>query len=271
MTTYASLIDRVRKEIADKGEPFQHQIRSDGVQILHDLPVDMIRETGFVVKSIDHLDFDVTVIDPTDYTVDEENGYLTLDPPLTAGDILMCEGTHTSLFTDAELAAYVNDALLQHTSGRTVSVRYRDGNGFILYDEQPITVTNLPEEEEFLVAILATIETLWALSTDAATDVDIQTAEGTSINRSQRYRQILQQIDLLTEKYRTLCEQLNVGLFRIEMNTLRRISRTNNRLVPVYKAREYDQNGQPQRLLPPVDHRNDDDSGIPSPAVGGWW
>lgn len=271
MTTYAHLIDRVRAEIADKGEPFQHQIKSDGVQTLHDLPVDMIRESGFVAKAIDQDDLTVTILDTDDYVLDEENGFLTLDPALPDGDMIVLEGTSTALFTDAELAVYVDDALGQHTSGRTVSVRYRDGNGFIKYDEQGITVSNLPEEEEFLVAILATIETLWALSTDAATDVDIQTAEGTSINRSQRYRQILQQIDLLTEKYRTLCEQLNVGLFRIEMSTLRRTSRTNNRLVPVYKAREYDQNGPPQRLLPPVDHRNDDDSGVPSPAVGGWW
>lgn len=138
--------------------------------------------------------------------------------------------------------------------------------GMIAYTEDPITMKTLPEVEESLVAYLATIEALWALSTDAATDVDIQSAEGTYIQRSQRYRQLLQQIDMLTEKYTMLCKQLNVGLFRIEVSTLRRVARSTNRLVPLFKPREYDDSSMPVRMLPPIDERHVDDSGIPSPA-----
>ena len=57
-----------------------------------------------------------------------------------------------------------------------------------------------------------------------------------------------------------------------EMSTLRRVSRLNNRLVPVFEDREYDDYQLPIRLLPPIDARNEDESGIPSPlwsAYGG--
>jgi hypothetical protein len=270
VATTQGLIERVRREIADPLEPFEHQIISDGVTTLHDLPVNLISETGFVVKTLTPPATLVTLASD-DYVLDAEQGYLTLDPAPAQDVVILVSGSAASLFSDTELAEYVNDALLQHTSGRTIQTRYRSVDGFIRYDEQPITVGTLPEIEEFLVALLATIEVLWALSTDASTDVDVQTAEGTYVQRSQRYRQILQQIDLLTEKYRVLCQQLNVGLFRLEVSTLRRISRTNNRLVPVFKPREYDENSYPQRLLPPIDHRNDDESGVPSQAIGGWW
>jgi hypothetical protein len=271
VATMSALVARVRREIGDPLEPFEHQIISDGVTVLHDLPVNLISTDGLVVKSLTPPATLATLTLDTDFTLDAENGWLTVDPALTEDVVILMTGYAASLFSDAELADYVNDALLQHTSGRTVATRYRDTRGFIRFDEQPISVNSLPEIEEFLVALLATIEVLWALSTDASTDVDVQTAEGTFVARSQRYRQILQQIDLLTEKYRTLCEQLNVGLFRLEVSTLRRISRTNNRLVPVFKPREYDENGYPERLLPPIDHRHDDESGIPSQAIGGWW
>lgn len=138
--------------------------------------------------------------------------------------------------------------------------------GVIRYAVDAVGLNNLPDIEEPLVALLATIEALWALSTDASTDVDIQTAEGTVVPRGQRYRQILQQIDMLTEKYRSVCAQLNVGLYRIEVSNLRRVSRTTNRLIPVYVEREYDDADLPVRQIVPIDGEFLDDSGIPSPA-----
>lgn len=272
MATLASLVEKVRREIADPLEPFEHQIVSDGVTTLHDLPVNLVSTTGLTVRYYDpdSQTFTTLTLDD-DYVLDAEQGYLTIDPALAEGLTIFVAGRAASLFSDDELEHYVNDAFMQHTNGREVTVRYRDARGFVRYDEQPMSIETLPDIEEYLVTLLATIEVLWALSTDAATDVDVQTAEGTYVQRSQRYRQILQQIDLLTEKYKTHCQQLNVGLFRLEVSTLRRISRTNNRLVPVFKPREYDDHTYPQRLLPPVDHRNDDESGVPSQAIGGWW
>lgn len=49
-------------------------------------------------------------------------------------------------------------------------------------------------------------------------------------------------------QYKTLCAQLNIGLWRIEMGTLRRISRTTNKLIPVYMAQEIDDGRMPERV-----------------------
>ena len=71
------------------------------------------------------------------------------------------------------------------------------------------------------------------------------------------------QIGALTERYQQLCGQLNVGIYRAETLQLRRTSYTTGRLVPDYAAREYDDHEWPRRQLPPIDRRNEDNSGMP--------
>ena len=83
---------------------------------------------------------------------------------------------------------------------------------------------------------LAEINALWRMAIDASTDVDIQTAEGTNIERSQRYCQLMGMIDELTTHYMQWCGQLNVGMFRDETLEMRRVSQTTGRLVPLFKA-----------------------------------
>lgn len=266
MATMASLIARVRREIGDVGQKFRHSNRADGTMTVFDLPATNV-STVAVTKVFDGI---VTLLASTDYTLDGQEGTVAFPDPPEDGAVLMFEGTSYGLFTDDELASYVHDAFIQHTHGAEQTLRYRDASGFIQYDNQPMTLDSLPEIEELLVAILATIEALWALSTDASTDIDIQTAEGTSVPRSQRYSQMLHQIDILTDKYTDLCQQLNVGLHRIEVGTLRRVSRTTGRLIPIFVEREYDDHRLPERELPTIDRRDIDESGVPSPVWGSW-
>jgi hypothetical protein len=142
----------------------------------------------------------------------------------------------------------------------------------VQYIETPLSLVNLDPVEEMPVALLATIQAFWTLLTDAATDTNIQSAEGTFVDRAQRYHQMTEQIDRLTNRYKDVCQQLNVGLYRIEVSNLRRVSRTTNRLIPVYKEREYDDNKPyPQRILPPIDDRGEDTSGAPEQGYWGWW
>lgn len=89
--------------------------------------------------------------------------------------------------------------------------------------------------------------------------------------RSQRYHQVMAHIAALQQRYQTLSQQMNVGLYRIEMANLRRVSRTTGRLVPLYTEREYDDHTLPTRILPPIDNANEDRSGIPSPVFGSWY
>jgi len=133
----------------------------------------------------------------------------------------------------------------------------------------PKALGSLPAIEEPLVTMLAVINCLWALANDLATDTDIQTAEGTNINRTAVYRQVRQQIDALTDRYQTWCGQLNVGLFRIETLKLRRVSQRTGRLVPLFVPREYDDHRYPTRELPPIDTQYEDNSGIVSPLWQG--
>jgi hypothetical protein len=267
MATTQGLIDRVRLELGDTGNPVRDSFLSDGVQVEYFLSAQNVRGSSLVVNLVGN-----GVSTPTiSFTLDEALGLLTLDTTPTEELTVQVSGTTYGMFSDAELAQYVNDAFIQHTEGRHIQTRYRTSDGFIRYNDDPMTVATLPEIEEKLVAMLATIECLWTLSTDTSTDVDIQTAEGTFVPRSQRFIQIRQQIESMTEYYTRLCQQLNVGLFRIEVSTLRRVSKTTGRLVPVFRPREYDDYALPQRILPEIDERGEDESGIPSPAYGMYW
>lgn len=205
------------------------------------------------------------------YAIDPEQGQIFMATPVPLNGTLIIAGQAWSLFSDYELAQIAMDSVRQHTFAQEIEERYRDAHGFIDYREEVKTLSNLPAIEEPLVEMLTTINCFWALANDAASDSNVQTAEGTVIDRTTRYRQLMEQIQALTSRYQDYCGQLNVGLYRSETLQLRRTSRTTGRLVPLFKPREYDDHRWPTRLIPPVDHRNDDNSGIPSPLWYGNW
>lgn len=206
------------------------------------------------------------------FAIDPEIGQVFLAVPVPLNGTLIIAGQAWSLFSDQELATICMDSVRQHTYAQEIEERYRDARGFIDYREEMKTLRNLPAIEEPLVEMLSTINCFWALSNDAASDSNVQTAEGTVIDRATRYRQLMEQIQALTARYMDYCGQLNVGLYRSETLPLRRVSRTTGRLVPLFKDREYDDHRWPVRMIPPVDHRYDDNSGIPSPLGGyGYW
>lgn len=252
MADRAHMIQRIRNELGDFGRTFRHAFKGDGETDRYDLPVSQVSQADFKAFTLDGGTIS-NLSSPADYTIDYRNSVLVLTDPLADDITLIAEGTAYGLFSDEDLGVYLDDALAQHTHGATTSVRYRDASGHIRFVHAPVNLATLPALEEILVVILATVEALWTLTTDAATDIDVSTAEGTFVARSQRYKQLLNQIELLTEKYKTLSQQLNVGLFRVEISDLRRISRTTGRLVPLYVAREYDDTTYPIRRIPPID------------------
>lgn len=267
----ADVIKRVRIELGDTGAPFSDTFTGTGTLTMYDLTEFNIWDVTVTwVKDL----VPTPLVADVDYSLNTQEGRVYLLPPVGAlpqGDHLIVSGKANGLFSDEELTMFINDSVLQHTKGREAVERYRDTHGFIKYQETPITLENLPAVEGVLVALRATVEALWALATDAATDIDISTADGTTVPRTQRYRQLRQQIDGLTERYNDLCAQMNVGLNRLEVGKLRRVSRTTGRLVPVFVSREYDDHDLPRREVTPVDTHNVDDSAVPSPAFSGWW
>jgi hypothetical protein len=73
----------------------------------------------------------------------------------------------------------------------------------------------------------------------------------------------MRQIAALEDRYVKDCLVLNVGPYRMEVGDLRRVSQTTGRLVPLFKARDYDDHRYPVRKLPPIDSQYEDASGVP--------
>lgn len=266
------VITRVRKELGDLPTPFRDSFGGLGEVGEFDLSESSIAQATvtYVLGGVT-----TTLVQDRDYNLLPEEGRILLlgaYNPLPDNATLIVTGTASGMFTDDELEGFVDEAVLMHCENRRITTRNRDSNGFIHYVETPLSLATLPEIEVLPLALLATTLALWALATDASSDIDISTVEGTQVHRAQRYAQLMSMIDAETARYKELCEQLQIGFYRIEMGNLRRVSRTTGRLIPLYKEREYDDYSLPQRLLPEVDHRDDDTSDIPDPGTtGGWW
>lgn len=269
MVDEASLIKSVRLELGDTLEPFRDSFRGTGDKDDYNLPARNV--TAVTVFTVGGDDSITVLTEDTDYTVNYVEGIITFTVPPEQDALYVVEGTANGIFTDDEIRHFLDGALAQHLKSRTVQTRYRDGHGFIKYDRKQMELEDLPAEEEILVTLLTTIEALWALSTDASTDIDITTSEGTHIPRGQRWRQLLAQIDVLTDKYNTLSLAMGVGLMAPETLTMRRTSRSTGRLVPIFEPREYDENGPPIRKLPPRGNRDEDPDGPLSPYWAGGW
>jgi len=269
--TTQDIIRRVRIELGDTGAPFSDTFLGTGMLSSYDL-------TDFNIWNVSVMwirnQVAVPLVAETDYSLNYQEGrvYLIGAPaPLPQGDTLIVSGQASGMFSDEELTDFINDAVLQHVNGRTVKTRFKDSNGFIKYITVPMDLSNLPDIEGTLVALRATIDALWALATDASTDIDISSADGTTVPRSQRYQQLREQIDGMYDRYQQLCAMLNVGLNAIEMSKIRRVSLTTGRLVPIFEDREYDDYTLPRRQLPPINARDEDESNLDSPIFGGMW
>jgi len=104
-----------------------------------------------------------------------------------------------------------------------------------------------------VIGIHTLVQALWGLLSEYSRDIDVITSESVHIQASQRYRMVSNLLDYWMGEYNRRAQALNIGLERLEVLTLRRISRTTNRLVPLYKPREVGDYGPIERLFPPID------------------
>ena len=231
MAVVSDLLSRIRLELGDPQKQFSFTDTGDGAATAYPL----------VYKPVELSSLYVTVNGvakayPTDYTFEEDAGVIHFTVAPGIGQNITVTGLTNRYFLDSELTTFLNTALTQHTFNRT------DAFGSL------VTVTSVPPVEEYPVVILSVIEGLWALATDASFDINIQAPDGVMIPRSQRYQQLISLIAQRTEQYKQLCAALNIGLYRVEMGTLRRVSRTTNKLVPIYLAQEIDDSRKPERV-----------------------
>src|SRR5690348_2467533 len=258
------LVNRVRLEIGDPYQPFKTSTLGDGMTNLYDLPKQNIDINSLTVTVINGATI-TELQEGVDYLINVELGMVQLTNPTPNGATLVMQGNAWGMFTDDDLNFFLIDTINEHCFNRTIKERFRSSQGFITYRDMPLTLQNLPMVEEPMLIMLATLNVLWVLANDAATDANIQTAEGTNVDRISRYRQLMEHINDLQIRYQDYSAMLGIGLFRMETMRQRRVSRTTNRLVPVFTDREYDDHTWPQRELPHVDSHDQDSSGIPSP------
>lgn len=266
----AELIRRVRRELGDPRQQFRSTMPCDGTVAWFNLPKENIDPDDFTADVISPGGSVMALEPDAGYALNSRQGQVLLAAPPAAGSTVLFTGTAYAMFSCQDMDDYLRDAITWHCAGRSIRERYRTPQGFIAYRESPMGLGNLPPMEEPLLAMRAVYNLLWVLANDAATDVNVQTAEGTVIDRGQRYRQLVSQIQELQERYDRDCAAVNGGPYRWETIRLRRVSKTTGRLVPLYKDREYDEFAYPTRLVPPIDARWEDNSGIPSQLYFGY-
>lgn len=230
MATLSSLSERLRFEIADLGKSFVYQTTADGVTNRYLIPYNPIDGASLVVK-VDSTDVSTAV------EVEESTGYLMFDTVPTVDAVITVSGSYFRYFTNTEVDTFVSTAFSQHVTN------HADAYG------RGVTLTALPGVEEYPVVVYASTLALYTLATDASFDIDITAPDGVVIPRSERYRQLMQMIQVRKDQYKELCSLLGIGMFKIDVFTLRRTSKTTNRYVPVYLPMEVDDKSMPQRAL----------------------
>jgi hypothetical protein len=194
-----------------------------------------------------------TTFDVSSTTVIEEGiGIMTLATAPANNAVITVPGTAYRYFTDSEVSYYITTAFIEHTRNEA------DTNGSAISQ-----LNRLPGIEEYPLILLASTMALYTLANDAAFDIDIISPDGVSIPRSERYRQLTEIIQIRKDQYKDLCAMLGVGLYRIEVMTLRRISRMSNRYIPVYRPQEIDDGSIPQRVSLPIPNYGDTAPDVP--------
>lgn len=229
MATLVALSDRLRAEIGDIGRSFVETFQGDGETKRFQLTFAPVKASTLLVK-VNGVNVSQTA------TVEEVVGMIELAAIPADGAEIVVSGTNYKYFTDSEIQQYVNTAFTEHARTTT------DSNGALA------TLATLPAIDEYPLVILASTMALYTLASDAAFDIDIISPDGVSIPRSERYRQLMELVQQRKEQYRELCNMLGLGMYKIEVFSLRRISRRTNRYVPIYRPQEIDDGSMPQRV-----------------------
>jgi len=176
----------------------------------------------------------VTVPD-TAIQLDQRNGLLKFMDASYLGKRVMVNGYHYTWFLDADLAFHAQHTLVDVAYGQEITS---------LEDFSPIEVDTM---------LMGTVTSaLWSLATELALDIDVSTPEGMYIPARQRYQQVIQMWQQWGAQFEERMQQLNLGTGRLEQFFLRRVAKLTNRLVPVYKPREFGDPRPPKRLFPPI-------------------
>jgi len=172
----------------------------------------------------------VTPLTTSQYSIDERNGILRLATTPTTGAKLMIEGYYYEWLLPKDLQFYAERSINFHIP--TIDTPLEQANAAVLD----------------VVGIGALVEALQALMTEFARDIDVMTSESVHLPGSQRFRMLQSLCQQWELEYRKHANNLNIGPERIAQFSLRRVSRTTNRYVPLYKAKELGDYGPMERI-----------------------
>jgi hypothetical protein len=173
----------------------------------------------------------VTPLTSTNYSIDARNGIVRLADTPAANSKIIIEGYYYEWMLPADLEFYAKHSINYHKP--TINVPLEQANPAVLD----------------VIGIGALVEALQALMTEYARDIDVMTSESIHIPGSQRFRMLQSLCQQWELEYRKRANNLNIGPERIEQFSLRRVSRTTNRLVPLYKAKELGEYGPMERIF----------------------
>ena len=176
------------------------------------------------------------LIDPEDYVIDHRNGVIKFKNYTPYQQGVNIFGYHYSWFLPDDLEYYADVMIAEHMHGRTDIHEFAEFS----YEEKHVT------------AIGAAVYAMFSLLTELSTDIDISTPEGIMIPAHMRFGQVQQLYDMWLMKYRDKAAMLNIGLERIEIYSLRRVTRLTNRYAPVWREREIDDPRPPVRVFPAI-------------------
>ena len=168
------------------------------------------------------------------YSLDQRNGIIRFNTSFSSSTKILVEGYYYEWVLPSDLKFYATHSIEQHVYNL------------------PIPLENMSDIVIDTIGMGAVVEALWGLLTEYSRDIDVMTSESVHIPASQRYRMVQSLLEYWSKAYEKQAKSLNIGLDRIEIMNLRRVSRTTNRLVPLYKARELGETGPIERIFPEI-------------------
>lgn len=233
MATVADISNIARNYLRDFPRFFQ--VSFDGTSRTYELGNPNIDADSIWIATYPTNASTPTALGPSSYNLDTRNGILRLASVPGSGTRIMVEGYHYEWLTPDDLSFYTQRAIEKHLPALGIDI------------------TSLSDIAINAVAIAAICESLWGLMTEFSRDIDVLTSESIHIPASQRFRMVQALLGQWEAEYKRHATALNIGIDRIEVFSLRRTSRTTNRLVPLYKALEIGDVGPLERLWPQID------------------
>ncbi len=177
-----------------------------------------------------------TAVPTANYIVDTRNGVIRFTDVTGITEGISIKGYYYEWFLPEDLGYYAEIAISEHTHNRTDVTSFSD----------------FSTEEKHATAVLTVCLALGSLMSELALDIDVSTPEGMMIPAHMRFQQVQQLFQYWQAEYTKYAAMLNIGLERIDIFDLRRISRLTNRYVPEFRGREVDDPRPPVRVFPEI-------------------